>query len=364
MKHLLFLFVFVYVVVSCESNPDKINHDKVIDLLTIKYSGKADSVQFEMIDGLSQHLNQDSISGTYGAVLSIPNLMDAVFSYEIVLFSKDSIGQMFEMQPSRDLLTLNNKKAIEKNERFLWIGDNRSYLHLDNNDLQGTITSKKVKSDFLGEEREITIYRPTNVGSDIPLIYFTDGMAVKSYAPYVDYLINTKRISPVQLVGVHSSRSNRYKEYVKGADGNEAFVNHEKFFFQEVMPIVEQDIPNWNGKRYIYGFSNGAAFCMYAGLNKLDMFEEVIAFSIADYITPMAQMINPIKFKLDQYPKFYMGAGKYETSIYRSNRKFVKKMKKKKIDLNFKEFIAGHDSNVWHHEFMEYAEKRFNTGEL
>ena len=51
-------------------------------------------------------------------------------------------------------------------------------------------------------------------------------------------------------------------------------------------------LEDWKGKRYMYGVSNGGAFCMYAGINYPDLFEEVIAFSTADYIS---EMIQPIK---------------------------------------------------------------------
>jgi enterochelin esterase-like enzyme len=99
--------------------------------------------------------------------------------------------------------------------------------------------------------------------------------------------------------------------------------------------------------------------CMHAGLNHPNIFEEIIAFSTADYISPMAQWINPVKFKFDEYPKFYMGAGKYETSIFNNNVEFFDKLKENEIQVKFKEFVSGHDSNVWRIEFLEYLENRF-----
>jgi enterochelin esterase-like enzyme len=115
-------------------------------------------------------------------------------------------------------------------------------------------------------------------------------------------------------------------------------------------------LPNWKGKRYIYGFSNGGAFCMHAGINHPDLFEEIIAFSTADYIT---EFLRPIEFHFEKYPKFYMGAGRYEESIFKENTKFVPKLKSKNIQVEFKEFISGHDYNVWKFEFLTYLKKRF-----
>ena len=70
----------------------------------------------------------------------------------------------------------------------------------------------------------------------------------------------------------------------------------------------------------------------------------------------MAQMINPISFEHEKYPKFYLGAGRYESSIFEDNVAFVKKMKQEGISVAFKVFISGHDYNVWRIEFLEYLE--------
>ncbi len=73
----------------------------------------------------------------------------------------------------------------------------------------------------------------------------------------------------------------------------------------------------------------------------------------------MAQWLNPIKFEFDEYPKFYMGAGRYEESIFKGNIEFLAVMKDNDIKVNFKEFVSGHDYNVWRIEFLEYLESRF-----
>jgi len=54
-----------------------------------------------------------------------------------------------------------------------------------------------------------------------------------------------------------------------------------------------------------------------------------------------------------------MGAARYEENFFSDNIKFVQKLKAKNIDVEFKEFISGHDYNVWKFEFLQYLEKRF-----
>ena len=325
----------------------------------MNYIGDADVVHFEMFEGFSQILKKDTSIGAFEGILEIPGLNEAIFTYDIVVHKKDTLGRMLELEPQSDLIKLNQNNAIEKEDRFLWIGKNRGDDYLQNKELTGSLTTKRMTSEFLGEEREVTVYMPKEIDSKIPHIYFTDGSVVSHYAPYIDRLISTKKIRPVKLIGIHSSSSNRHEEYVYGGDYNELFRKHEKFVYKEVLNTIEKEIENWEGKRYLFGLSNGAAFCMHAGLNHPKVFEEIIAFSTADYISPIAQMMNPTNFKFREYPKFYMGAGRYETRIFNHNIKFLKNMNDNGIEVNFKEFVSGHDYNVWRIEFLEYLENRF-----
>ena len=72
------------------------------------------------------------------------------------------------------------------------------------------------------------------------------------------------------------------------------------------------------------------------------------------------QYFKPIDFKFEDYPRFYLGAGRYEESIFKDNLEFLEVMKNNDIQVDFKEFISGHDYNVWKIEFLEYLETRFN----
>lgn len=351
MKSVFKSVLLISLIVSCQK--------AVSQKLIVNYNGDADVVQFKMFEGLSQFLKKDTSTGAFEGSLEIPNLSDAIFTYEIVVHKKDTLGQLLELEPKSHLIKLNQNSAIRKKDRFIWIGKNRKGDYLENEELTGSLTTKGIISEFLVEEREVTVYTPAEVDSKIPHIYFTDGSVVSDYAPFIDRLISAKKIRPVKLIGIHSSSSNRYAEYVQGGNDNELFRKHEKFVYKEVLNTIEKEIENWEGKRYLFGFSNGAAFCMHAGLNYPNVFEEIIAFSTADYISPMARMMNPINFKFREYPRFYMGAGRYETSIFKHNIKFLEYMNDNDIQVNFKDFVSGHDYNVWRIEFLEYLENRF-----
>jgi len=343
-------FLCLTLIIACNTQTDNlVGHElkREGDKLQIRYSGEGDVVQFKMFEGLSRILKKNAL-GVFEGLLEIQNLDNGIFTYDIIVHKKDSLGKMVEVEYPKE----------PDNKRLLWIGENRNISFLKATKLLGTLTDLELNSDFLKESRTLTIYNPKEVNMDIPIIYLTDGSNVKAYAEYVDKMISEGKIKPIKLVGVHSSYENRYSEYVDNGLENDFFKLHEDFFYKEVLNDVESKILNWKGKRYAYGVSNGAAFCMHAGINHPEMFEEIIAFSTADYIS---EFTKPIEFNYDDYPKFYMGAGRYEESIFRDNNKFVPKLKAEKIDVEFKEFISGHDYNVWKYEFLTYLEMRFGV---
>jgi enterochelin esterase-like enzyme len=336
------------IVIACNISREKfIGHKlKAEDgTLQILYSGEGDIVQFKMFEGLSQILKQNS-EGVFEGELEIPNIDDGIFSYEIIVQREDSLGKMTTIEY--------NPESVD--QHFLWIGKNRNISFSKATDLNGKVINKEINSSFLGENRRLTIYNPEEFKEDTPIIYLTDGSIVAHYAAYIDKMITEQMIIPIKLVGVHSSRTNRYMEYVNNGIEVDLFKKHDDFFYKEVLQEIESETPNWQGKRFIHGFSNGAAFCMYAGINHPKMFEEVIVFSTADYIS---EFLRPIEFRFKEYPKFYMGAGRYEERIYKDNIKFTSRLEAKNIDVDFKTFISGHDYNVWKFEFLEYLKKRF-----
>ena len=343
------IIIFVLLIVSCQSKTEQLTGHrlkKIDDKLEIKYYGEGDVVEFKMFEGLNRILKKNS-DGIFEGQLEIPDLDDGIFSYEILVHKKDKDGKM---------IVIDYKSDTEDGRHFIWTGKKRNIIYKKSDKLNGELFSTKIKSRNLEQERSLTIYTPSEIKKSTPIIYFTDGVVVEYYAPFIDKLITENKISPIKLVGIHSSKENRYKEYVDNGLENVQFKKHESFFYDEVMEDIEQEISGWNGKRYIYGFSNGAAFCMHAGINYPEKFEEVIAFSTADYIS---EFIKPIEFRFEKYPKFYMGAGRYENRIYKNNLNFLTKMKNNQITVEFKEFISGHDYNVWRVEFFKYLENRF-----
>lgn len=344
MKNLFYLLVLL-TFCSCQEQEDEFYGHQLEadgDILKIRYNGDGYVVQFKMFEGKDLILKQNK-KGIFEGQLSVPDIDDAIFSYDLLVHKKEASGKMVKVPYG---------PADPDQQRFYWIGKNRKIDYNKSDPIEGKVLQDSVESIYLWKSREVSIYYPPTIGDDTPIIYFTDGSVVASYALYIDELIKQQKITPVILIGVHSSTENRYQEYVNHGIDNELFLKHESFFYEEVLPKYEQE--NWKGKRYLYGFSNGAAFGMYNGINHPEKFEKIIAYSTADYIS---EMISPIEFKFDEYPAFIMGAGRYEESIFNNNTAFVEKMKANNLPVSFKEFIAGHDSFVWKMEFLKFLEE-------
>lgn len=340
---LYFYISLMFVLSNCTSSNSKISHECIgsNDTLYINYHGNAELVHFKMFQGVDLILKKKSKNYFVGAC-PIKNIEDAYFSYDMVVYKLDSTGN-YE--------NLNYRNKTLGDDFFIWQGKNRKNTYFETKALKGSNISKDIESTYLGESRKLLIYYPEHFDKNVPIFYMTDGTIVDNYAKYIDTLISAGLIKPLILIGVHSSEDHRYEEYVEGDNDNTYFIKHRNFFFDEVLKPTEQELENWSGKRYLYGFSNGGAFCMYTGLNYPKLFEEVIAFSTADYIS---EFLRTIEFKFQKYPKFYMGAGQYEHSIFKDNVNFYPKMQSQNINVQFKTFISGHDHNVWRYEFLEY----------
>jgi enterochelin esterase-like enzyme len=320
------------------------------DVLTVNYYGEGDIVTFKMYDGLQQILKKKN-EYKFEGQLTIPQLESGIFSYSILVQKEDSLKKMKEIK----YLPTNDEKY------FKWIGNKRNVSFTKSVDLLGDLNEITIESKFLGEDRNISIYTPPVITDQTPIFYMTDGSVVKTYAQYVDQLIADNRMSPIIMVGIHCSTNNRFFEYVNFGIEQEIFDNHERFFFEEVMQYVEKNIKNLSGKRYLYGFSNGAAFCIYLGIYYPEKFESVVAFSTVGYISGF---VKPIEFQFDDYPEFYIYVGRYEDRAYRTNKGFVKKLREKEINVTFKEFVSGHDYNVWEIEFLEFLLMKFPYEEI
>lgn len=180
-------FLLLLIIAACNTKTDNLVGHQLKnegDKLQISYSGEGDVVQFKMFEGLSKVLEKNA-SGVFEGQLEIQNIDDGIFSYEIIVNKKDSLGKMTEIE---------YKPESEDEWHFLWVGKNRNIPFSKAIQLSGVVTNKKINSSFLGERRDLTIYTPKESNEETPIIYFTDGSIVKDYALYEKHTCRIHRI--------------------------------------------------------------------------------------------------------------------------------------------------------------------------
>lgn len=375
-KLIFFLFIILFFY-SCKNKSGTIKTDYKIwsenETLKIEVVSDADNVTFKMFQGLCINLEKVS-RNKFFASKNINGIDSAIFQYSIITKKRDKdslISIIYDKDSLDNLLFWKGKFAKDFTE----------YNEILNGNLIDTI----VESRYLSESRKLSIFLPENYKNDttIPFFFITDGIVVNYYAKYVDYLITSEIIKPVIMVGVHSndnlaimdSTNNNPKyikhfatventdyeiilrpfEYVKDGSDTERYTNHQKFFLEEVVSFVETtfEVKTEKAYRYLYGFSNGAAFCVETGLSYPDFANEIVAFSTAFLVT------KNINFYKSNFPSFYLLSGLYERSINLENEFILKKMKKHNINCTMKNLVCGHDSYVWRIEFLKYLCEKF-----
>ncbi len=341
------LCIILSISFACKTAEEKIQSHSLTtkgNFLEIRYQGVGDSVVFKMFQAVEQVLKENS-NGDFIGSIKIPGIDSAKFSYEIAVY---------ENSPADTFVNL-DYKPNSKEHHFIWEGVKKNASYKVNQNLEGEILSKNLDSKYLKENRELTLYLPETKNQKTPIIYFTDGSTVNYYAPYVDHLISTNIIEPIILAGIHTSW-HRSTEYIYDNRNDERFKNHSSYFHQEAIKAVENSLNDWNGLRYIYGVSNGAAFCLYSSVDNPEYYAQVIAFSASGGLYDLGRTLQP---KSQNSTSYYMAAGRYEHGFLNDTKVFRDQLKSKDYEVEFKELICGHDYNAWRIEFLDYLVKTF-----
>ncbi len=187
------------------------------------------------------------------------------------------------------------------------------------------IKIEEVRSSYLGESREITLYIP-NINSEdknLPVVYATDGqLFVEEYKRELDSLIENNQIPKLIIVGVHSDErqiedtdfSFRNYEYIKNYSDSEdeqlskLFENHFNFFSIELIPFIQERFPvsTEPKDRIFYGFSNGAGFGVSLATDNPSIFANYICMSMA------GGSYETLNWSDDNYPNIILSYGNEE----------------------------------------------------
>jgi len=359
--------------------------------LVVDFWGEVKEVKFAFYQGPSYTLskvveaNPSRVSSTNVESSSEAPVFDVTldrragnlshFSTEILLPEAASANFQFTFEISASTTSGQVEKLLyrpEQGKKFQWTGPSAP-LFQEATVLKGALIDTIIESHFLGQERQVSVYLPPayeSIQEDLPVVYMTDGKMLREMSSRFDRLIASGGVRPFVVVGVFAGTEeveelrpgfflkSRQFEYVDNGLDRGYFKKHQDFFLQEVLAFAENNfrVSNKSNERYLYGSSNGAAFCVQTGINYPELWEEIIAFSAVDYIN---ETFQKIEFKKQEYPSFYLSAGRFEDRIMDDHLQFVGRLKEEGIRFQFRELLSGHDSFAWEHALLLYLSNEF-----
>lgn len=245
-----------------------------------------------------------------------------------------------------------------------------------------------IYSNSLSEYRKHNIYLPKNFNSkkDYPIVYATDGFAIKEnyfLKKSLDSLIEKNIIQPIIFVESHCNTkiadststtfgdgrkmklNFRNFEYVDNDTTIEIkslknrFKNHMSYFKNEFIISIEKQFNQKKHKkdRYFYGFSNGAGF----GMELLNRNTELIGTYLC--FSTFAGGIQTNTWRKDiKYPNLYMIYGSKEPDFLKEESQIMKKVYLNSNSFaEIRSFDGGHDSRVWNQELIKLLTKLFSV---
>jgi len=224
---------------------------------------------------------------------------------------------------------------------------------------EGKLEERRIKSEFLKNERSITVYTPpgyrTN-GKPCALLVVFDGDSYLDLVPtpvILDNLIAASKIPPTVAVLIPNlSRETRNRELAP----NEKFVD---FLAKELIPWIRAhyNVTNEPRQTVVAGSSLGGTAAAYAALIHPELFGNVLSQSGGFSWTPSTEpgWLAREYIKRTRLPlKFYLDAGVFEVDrsgngdgILEWSRQMRDVLLAKGYEVHYQQFAGGHDYLSW-----------------
>lgn len=232
------------------------------------------------------------------------------------------------------------------------------------------IEYRTIESAALGVSRRFSIYIPPELqdAPDRPVIYMADGQGTLSYAQILQSLIIECRIEPLMIVGLwhgeyrddvtpQQLNDQRSEDYLWGY-GDNRFEDHEEFFRNEVMPLVEAEyqVSSRPPRRVLFGVSSGGAWALSTGLRHPTDFGVIGAVS-----TVYGQSLEAASPQSG--PRYYFSIGLFEDRAPPLLDEIGDRFEETSVDFRQQVFVSGHSPLVAFHAFEELLLSEFPTGE-
>lgn len=222
--------------------------------------------------------------------------------------------------------------------------------------LKGSIDTRVISSEALGEGRRVAIYRPdAPPDTKLDVLVITDGEAIESVARLIEPLIADGRVQPTLVVGVFSGpgavdgASARPVADVRPADYLIDFPDagdrhglYLRFFTLELPAWVRANHPVTSGVHgwTAFGQSDGAALVLRAALRG-EGYDRFVAAS------PAWRAIRPDECANRERPsEVVMAAGLYEPPFLATARQTQGALQACGYRVSLQEYAAGHTPDI------------------
>lgn len=237
----------------------------------------------------------------------------------------------------------------------------------------GELTHHFYNSKVIGDQRDYFVYTPPNyrAGKDrLPVLYLLHGYSdmangwseVGKAHVILDNLIAQRKAKPMIVVmtlgyGIPNFVSPGFKWERK--DVIRSYSNYRDALFTEVMPQVEKDyrVQADRGHRAIAGLSMGGAESLFVGLNNLDKFDYIGAFSSGGFPADKPDEIIA-EFPRKDVKVLWMSCGTSD-GLIGFQRGFVSWLKEKGMPIEARETAGGHEWLLWRDDLIQFTGKIF-----
>ena len=225
----------------------------------------------------------------------------------------------------------------------------------------GTLTRHRVDADLLQDdsERDVYLYKPSS-GAAVPLLVVYDGYDYfqrGKLATIVDNLIAEKRIRPIAMAFLQNGKSRRTVEYFC-SDATIAWLD------QEVLPLAREHLRLLNidehpGEYGVLGASAGGLMSMYTGFRMPEIFGKVLCqagvFSLdgRDFA-----IVDLVRYNHARDIKLWMDVGILD-GLLEDNRRMIALLDRKRYNVTYREFSAGHNYTAWRDDVWRGLEELF-----
>jgi len=239
---------------------------------------------------------------------------------------------------------------------------------------RGTVHRHFYRSKIVGDDRDYYVYTPPDyrpgAKKQYPVLYLLHGFsddasgwtAVGQAHVILDNLIAQGKAQPMLIVmtlgyGEPEIVSPRAAGLRDPDMRQRSFEKFRDALFQEVMPAVEAEyrVSKDKAMRAIAGLSMGGAESLFVGLNALDRFSYIGAFSSGGLGEDLPAQFPKVDARANSQLRLLWISCGVDDRLIGWNRKLVEFLNARQVNAKLRETPGAHSWRVWRRNLAEFA---------